>query len=294
MKLLLLGANGQVGFELRRACAPLGQLHALTRAELDLSHRNALASIIRTERPDVILNAAAWTQVDRAEDEPDAADAINHQAVATLGALAAESGALVVHYSTDYVFAGGLKRPYREDDPIGPSSAYGASKAAGEAALRFSGAAHLIFRTAWVYAARGQNFLRTMLKLAAERDRLRVVDDQIGSPTSARQIAAATALALQRWAHAPVRRGLEGTYHLSAADSVSWHGFACEILRRAVALKLLERAPPVDPVSSADYAARAPRPAHSVLDTQLFKRTFGLALPSWSVGLDQVLEELVR
>jgi dTDP-4-dehydrorhamnose reductase len=292
MRILLLGAHGQVGFELKRAFAPLGDVHALARTQLDVSDAAAITQTVETLRPELILNAAAYTQVDRAEDEPLLSEAINHRAVAALGAAAKPLGALVVHYSTDYVFAGGLTRPYREDDALGPTSVYGRSKMQGEQALRDSGADHLIFRTAWVYAARGNNFVRTMLRLARERDSLGVVNDQTGAPTPARWLAAATALAISRWQRAPVRSQLHGTYHLSAGGATTWHAFAQEIFSRAHARGLLPRIPSLRALSSAEFGAKAPRPHYSVLDNQRLQRTFNLKLPDWGVGLDEVLEEM--
>lgn len=292
MRILLLGAQGQVGFELKRAFAPLGEVLALGREQLDLSDTATVAEKVHAARPALILNAAAYTQVDRAEDAATLAEAINHHALAALGTAATALGALVVHYSTDYVFAGGLTRPYREDDPLGPMSVYGQSKMRGEQALRDSGAAHLIFRTAWVYAARGNNFLRTMLRLARERDSLSVVNDQTGAPTPARWLAAATALAVARWQRAPVRAQLHGTYHMSANGAVTWHAFAAQIFARAAARGMLPRQPTLGALSSAQFGAKAPRPAYSVLDNQRLQRTFNLKLPDWSQGLDEVLEEM--
>ena len=240
MKILLLGANGQVGFELARTLAAHGDVVAATRERtladgapclrVDLEYPDSLARALDETRADVVVNAAAYTAVDRAEDEPDLADRINHRAVAEIGSWAARNGARVVHYSTDYVFDGAATRPYREDDATAPLGVYGRSKLAGENALRASGAAHLIFRTAWVYAARGQNFLRTMLRLGAEREELRVVVDQVGAPTPARMIAEASAAALGRW-----RGGddLAGTYHMVAGGETSWFEFANAIFRSA-------------------------------------------------------------
>lgn len=300
MKILLLGANGQVGFELARALAPLGELRVAARAGLpgapahalvvDLANPETLDAALHEVQPTVVVNAAAYTAVDRAEDEANLADRINHWALTVLGAWAARSGALVVHYSTDYVFDGRGTRPYREDDATAPLGVYGRSKLAGEIALRESGCEHLILRTAWVYAARGHNFLRTMLRLARERDELRVVADQHGAPTAARLIAATTALAVARLGEAD--GALSGTYHLSAAGSCSWHEFAEALLRRAAAAGLIARKPRVVPIATADYPTRATRPAYSVLDTTRLRETFGLHLPPWQAGLDDVIGEL--
>ena len=299
MKILVLGANGQVGFELLRALAPLGKLVAATReGELadgsfclraDLIHPGSLAQALDEVRADVIVNAAAWTAVDGAEDEPDLVDRINHRAVAEIGMWAARHGSKVVHYSTDYVFDGSATRPYREDDPTAPLGVYGATKLAGEQDLRASGARHLILRTAWVYAARGHNFLRTMLRLAGEREELRVVTDQVGSPTPAHLIADVTAAVLAQSAAAS-----DGTFHLVSSGQCSWHDFATAIVEGAAARGLLARTPRVLPIASADYPTRARRPAWSVLGCSRLENTFGLQLPDWRAGLAQVLDELAR
>jgi dTDP-4-dehydrorhamnose reductase len=295
MKILLLGTNGQVGFELARSLAPLGELHAATRAgehglRVDLANPETLDAALHGVAPDIVVNAAAYTAVDRAEDEANLAERVNHWALTVLGAWAARTGALVVHYSTDYVFDGSAQRPYREDDATAPLGVYGSSKLAGETALRDSGCAHLIFRTAWVYAARSQNFLRTMLRLARERDELRVVDDQRGAPTPARLIASSTALALAR--NVDSDNALLGTYHLTATGECSWYDFACALLQRAAEAGIIERIPRIAPIATADYPTRARRPAYSALDTERFRTAFGLNLPSWQSGLDDVTGEL--
>jgi len=295
MKILLLGANGQVGFELARSLAPLGELHAATRAgehgvRVDLAHPETLDAALHGVAPDIVVNAAAYTAVDRAEDESNLADRANHWALTVLGAWAARNGALVVHYSTDYVFDGASDRPYRENDATAPLGVYGSSKLAGETALRESGCDHLIFRTAWVYAARGRNFLRTMLRLARERDELRIVNDQRGAPTPARLIASSTALALAR--NLDSDSTLLGTYHLTAAGECTWFDFALALLQRAMAAGIIERCPRVVPIATSDYPTRARRPAYSVLDTAQFRAVFGLHLPAWQSGLDDVIGEL--
>lgn len=297
MKCLLIGADGQLGFELTRALAPLGELVGTTltgRAPggvaceaLDLSDPAQVAALAARHRPDLIVNAAAYTAVDRAEDEPALAKAINAEAVAVLARHCADHGARLVHYSTDYVFDGAATRPYREDDATAPLGVYGRTKRDGEDAVRASGCAHMIFRTAWVYAARGHNFLRTMLRLAAERDELRVVADQVGSPTPARWLAQVTALALAQG------KGIDGTWHVVADGQTSWHGFAAAIVEDAVAAGLLARAPRVTPIATADFPTRARRPAYSRLDTGKLARDFGLRLPDWREGVRQVLGELV-
>jgi dTDP-4-dehydrorhamnose reductase len=300
MKILLLGANGQVGFELLRALVPFGELTAATRdgvladggtcLAVDLGDAASLANALEAARADLIVNAAAYTAVDRAEDEPEFADRINHRAVGEIGAWAAAHGARVVHYSTDYVFDGSAMQPYREDDATAPLGVYGRSKLAGEDALRASGARHLIFRTAWVYAARGHNFLRTMLRLAAERDELRVVADQIGAPTPAHWIADATVAAVSSTAH----RSAQGVFHLVAGGRCSWHDFASAIFEGARQRGLIGRAPRVVPITSAEFQTRARRPAWSVLDCAKLENAFGLQLADWRAGLDEVLDEVSR
>jgi dTDP-4-dehydrorhamnose reductase len=304
MKILLLGANGQVGFELARTLAPLGELQVATRDGLlaagehclqaDLANPETLDAALHAVTPDIVVNAAAYTAVDRAEDEENLADRVNHWALTVLGAWAARHGALVVHYSTDYVFDGGATQPYREDDPTAPLGVYGRTKLAGENALRASGCEHLILRTAWVFGARGHNFLRTMLRLARERDELRVVNDQRGAPTTANTIASATAQALSAWLawDEPARTAALGTYHLCAAGQCSWFEFAQAIITSARRAGLIGRVPAVLPIATADYPTRARRPAWSVLDTAKIRATFGLNLPRWEQGLDAVIGEL--
>ncbi|THD09129.1 dTDP-4-dehydrorhamnose reductase [Metallibacterium scheffleri] len=305
MKILLLGAGGQVGFELMRALGPLGALSAATRdgrlpggarcrvADLGAG-ATALRALLDEDAPDVIVNAAAYTAVDRAEDEPALAQAVNATALDTLGRWAAARGVPVIHYSTDYVFGGSGARAWREDDTPAPRGVYAASKLAGEQALRASGAPHLILRTAWVYAARGHNFLRTMLRLAGERDTLRVVNDQFGTPTPARLIANATAAMLARMTP---RGGFAGdaawgTYHLTASGHTSWHGFAEALLQAAQRAGLITRMPAVLAIATTDYPTRAQRPAWSVLDCTRVQDVFALRLPDWQTALDAVIGEL--
>jgi dTDP-4-dehydrorhamnose reductase len=304
MRILVLGATGQVGFELLRTLAPLGEITAAAPGgqladgasciDIDFAGEGSLAAALDAAKADVVVNAAAYTAVDRAEDEPDLADRINHRAVAEIAEWAARKGARVVHYSTDYVFDGSATRPYREDDATAPLGVYGRTKLAGEDALRASGARHLLLRTAWVYAARGRNFLRTMLRLAAERDELRIVADQIGAPTSARLIAETTATALHVWLDRGVGRdeGIDGTYHVVSRGQCSWFDFASAILRGAQERGLIARVPQVLPIASADYPTRARRPAYSVLDCRRLEAAFGLQLSSWESGLVGVLDEL--
>jgi len=303
VKILLLGANGQVGFELARSLAPLGELRCATREgkhspvpalRVDLAAPETLGNALAELAPDIVVNAAAYTAVDRAEDEENLAERINHHALTVLGAWAKRAEALVVHYSTDYVFDGQGSRPYREDDATAPLGVYGRSKLAGEAALHESGCEHVILRTAWVFASRGHNFVRTMLRLARDRDAVRVVDDQRGAPTSARLIADVTAQALARWQAAPAERRheLTGTYHLSAAGECTWHEFARSIFTFAHAAGLIDKRMEVAPIATSDYPTKARRPAYSVLNTAKLCSTFGLRLPPWQQGLDAVIAEL--
>ena len=292
MRLLLLGGNGQVGRELRRSLPALGELVVATRdgagadAVADFDAPGSLAALVARVAPDVVVNAAAYTAVDRAETDADAAFRVNAEAPAAIATACAAAGALLLHYSTDYVFDGGAVRPYREDDPTSPLGVYGASKLAGEQAIRASGARHAILRTAWVYATHGKNFLLTMLRLAGERDELRVVADQVGAPTPAAWIADASADI--------VRRGVggSGTWHLVADGETSWHGFAEAIVDEAHALEFIARKPRVTAIGTTDYPTPAQRPVYSVLDTTKLRTDFGIAPPGWREGLRRTLGEL--
>lgn len=289
MKLLVVGANGQVGHALRRSLTTLGEVVATARdgllddgracEALDLSDLDAIAPLVGRVRPDAIVNAAAYTAVDRAEDETELAFRINAQAPERLAAVCAQRGVPLVHYSTDYVFDGRGTRPYREDDATAPLGVYGRSKLAGEGAIARSGAEHLILRTAWVYGLYGSNFLRTMLRLGAERDELRVVADQRGCPTPAWLIAEATAAVLRRGIAEP------GIRHLVASGETTWHGFADAIFDEAIAQGLIARRPVVKPIATADYPTRAARPAYSVLDTLRLRAEYGLEVPDWRTAL---------
>lgn len=261
---------------------------------IDLADPEGLREALDRIAPDLVINAAAHTAVDRAEDEAELAHCINADAVGVLGAWVQQHGARVVHYSTDYVFDGSGTRPYREDDATHPLGVYGRSKLAGEIALRDSGARHLILRTAWVYAARGRNFLLTMLRLGAERDELRVVDDQLGAPTSARLIADVTTQVAAKWydTNDADSNPFDGTYHLVASGQASWCGFARAIFERAQRSGMIERAPRVAAITTADFPTRAKRPAYSVLDTSKLQSAFGVALPGWQTALDGVIGEL--
>jgi dTDP-4-dehydrorhamnose reductase len=292
-RILLIGANGQVGWELRRSLAGLGEVIAASieggyGPAVDLLDQGLLAKLVDDARPDAVVNAAAYTAVDKAETERDIAKRINADAVGELGALLAPRGTPIIHYSTDFVFDGLAQCPYEETDTPVPQNVYGETKLGGEQALLDSGAPALVFRTSWVYGARGANFLLTMLRLFKEKDELRIVDDQIGSPTWSRMLAEMTALVLYR-----VLRGdldlkeVGGLYHLTGSGQVSWYGFASAILARAGQnCRLI-------PIPSSEYPAPAKRPAYSVLDNSKFQQTFGLAMPEWRESLDQCLELLL-
>jgi len=289
VSILLLGANGQLGRELQRALAPLGRIVATTRngtlpdgsecEVADFDQPASLAALLDRVQPTVVVNAAAYTAVDRAEDDREAAFRANAEAPGVLARWCAQAGVPLVHYSTDYVFDGQGTRPYREDDATAPLGVYGASKLAGEQAIRAAGGRHLIFRTAWVYASHSANFLRTMLRVGAERDVLRVVADQVGTPTPAALIADVTAQALQH------DGALSGTWHLTAKGETSWHGFAEAIFADAVATGVLPRAPNVEAISTAEYPTPAKRPAYSHLDVAKLEQDFGVGLPSGQDGL---------
>jgi dTDP-4-dehydrorhamnose reductase len=282
MRILLTGATGQVGHALAPLLARLGHLTRATRADLDLADPTNVARKVTAWAPDIIVNAAAFTAVDAAEQDRELAFRVNADAPGIIARTAAARGALLVHFSTDYVFSGTGRRPYREDDPTGPCNAYGASKLAGEEAIRASGARHLILRTAWVYGAYGQNFARTMLRLARERETLRVVADQRGAPTWAGRLAATTAQLLQHAAPP------SGTYHLTNAGETTWYDFAVALLAADPA-RHEQRCRAVEPITTADYPTPARRPPYSVLDTSLIQRTFGITLPDWRDDVPRAL-----
>ncbi len=295
MKILLLGCGGQVGWELQRSLAPLGLVTACdfdTPGDLkaDFSQPESLRALVARVQPGLIVNAAAHTAVDKAESEPELARAINATAPGVLAAEAARHGALLVHYSTDYVFDGSGDQPRREDAATGPLSVYGRTKLEGEELIRSSGCSHLIFRTSWVYAARGGNFAKTMLRLAAERDALNVIDDQIGAPTGAELLADVTAHAALRALAEPA---LAGTYHCAAAGQTSWHGYARLVIEHAratgVAMKVASDA--VKPIATSAYPTPAQRPLNSRLATDKLQQTFGLSLPDWQSGVRRMLTE---
>jgi dTDP-4-dehydrorhamnose reductase len=281
VKILLTGKNGQVGWELAHALAPLGEVIAVDREDLDFAVPDRIVSFVRSVRPEVLINAAAYTAVDRAESEPHAAHAINAAAVAILADEAKRAHALLIHYSTDYVFDGTKDAPYIEEDRPNPLNAYGRSKLAGEQAIHDIGGAHLILRTSWVYSARGENFLLTIRRLLREKKELRVVSDQIGAPTSARGLAEATAELLRR--HGAATLGdARGIYHATASGSTSWHGFAREIAR----LERPDSQARIVPIASSEYPTPARRPGNSRLSNEKLLRRFGLALPRWEACLE--------
>ncbi|HID9422864.1 TPA: dTDP-4-dehydrorhamnose reductase [Stenotrophomonas maltophilia] len=296
MTVLVFGGNGQVGQELLRVRAPLGKVVATTRSgtlpdgsaceTADFGQPDSLPTLLNRLQPSIVVNAAAYTAVDRAEQEVDAAFAANAQAPGVIARWCAAHGVPFVHYSTDYVFDGQGAAPYREDEPTTPLGVYGTSKRDGEDAVRAAGGRHLIFRTAWVYASHGANFLRTMLRVGAERDALRVVADQIGTPTPAALIADVTVQALQH------SDQLSGTWHLTANGQTSWHGFAEAIFAEALATGVLAKVPTVEAIPSSEYPTPAKRPAWSVLDNRKLQQDFGIVLPTWQDGLKRVMAEI--
>jgi len=300
MKLLLLGRNGQVGWELQRSLAPLGELIALDRQGDaggqglcgDLSRLDELAQTVRALRPDVIVNAAAHTAVDKAESEPDQARLLNALAPQVLAREAAQTGALLVHYSTDYVFDGSGSAARTETDATAPLSVYGSSKLEGEQLIQASGCRHLIFRTSWVYAARGGNFAKTMLRLAQEREALSVIDDQWGAPTGADLIADVTAHAIRQLQRQP---GDQGLYHLVAGGETTWHAYASHVIARAreLAPDRPWKVQRIAAVPTSAFPTPAQRPHNSRLNTDRLQQTFGLRLPHWQAGVDRMLQEII-
>ena len=296
MKLLLLGKGGQVGWELQRSLAPLGELIALdfdsTEFPADFSRPESLAETVLQVRPDVIVNAAAHTAVDKAESEPDFARLLNATSPGVIARAAQEVGALMVHYSTDYVFDGSGTEPWLETDETGPLSVYGSTKLEGEKLVAANCARHLIFRTSWVYAARGGNFAKTMLRLAKERDRLTVIDDQFGAPTGADLLADVTAHAIRETLRAPEKAGV---YHLVAGGETSWYGYARFVLDRARSsgVQLQVGVDAIEPVPTSSFPTPASRPRNSRLNTNKLRQTFGLFLPPWEQGVERMLAESV-
>jgi dTDP-4-dehydrorhamnose reductase len=296
MTVLVFGGNGQVGQELLRALASLGEVVATTRSGqlpdgsacevADFGQPDSLPALLDRLQPSVVVNAAAYTAVDRAEQDAEAAFAANAQAPGVIARWCTAHGVPLVHYSTDYVFDGQGSAPYREDEPTAPLGVYGTSKRDGEDAVRLAGGRHLIFRTARVYASHGANFLRTMLRVGAEREQLRVVADQIGTPTPAALIADVTAQVLQHPGH------LSGIWHLTASGQTSWHGFAEAIFAEALATGVLAKVPAVEAIPSSEYPTPAKRPAWSVLDNRKLQQDFGIVLPTWQDGLKRVMAEI--
>lgn len=294
MQILLLGSNGQVGFELRRALMPLGAVTAPSRASLNLADEGAVRALVRTLRPDAIVNAAAYTSVDRAESDRAAAFAVNAVAPRVLGEEAQRLGALVLHFSTDYVFSGEQERPYTEDDPPEPCNVYGLSKLEGEQGLAAACQRHLILRTGWVVGAHGGNFAKTMLRLARERQDFGVVADQHGAPTPAALLADVSAHLLRRyWAGPDIALG---TWHVAAGGVTTWYEYARFVLAAAEAAQWPLQAGPdaVRAIATQDYPTPARRPRSSCLDTTRFCRTFGLRLPPWQEGVAQVLAQILE
>jgi dTDP-4-dehydrorhamnose reductase len=289
MKILLIGKNGQVGWELRRTLAPLAEVVAVDYPEINLTDTPALRQFVAGTRPAVVVNAAAYTAVDKAETETELCRQINAVAPGVLAGEAKKIGALMVHYSTDYVFDGAKTSPYVETDTPNPMGAYGQSKLEGDRAVKASGADHLIFRLCWVYGARGQNFMLTMQRLAREREKLRVVGDQFGCPTWSRMIAETTALALKQVLAGADRSGFNGEYHLAASGQTNWHGFASRIIEWMPEAERKCRA--VEKIATAEYPTPARRPAYSVLDCGKLRKTFGLRLPDWEASLRHVLDK---
>lgn len=293
MRLLLFGGNGQLGWELRRALAPLADVTALSRENGgDLVRPRELVSAIRRAQPHAIVNAAAYTAVDQAECERELVYAVNAEAPAILAREAKRVGAWLVHYSTDYVFDGSGERPWREDDPTRPLNVYGQSKLEGETAVKDSACYSLVFRTSWVYAAHGQNFIRTMLRLCAERDAMQVINDQHGAPTGAALIADVTSQALPAAMRHPGRAGL---YHVAAADETTWHGYASWVIQQARAagwpVRVTDDA--IARVSSEGFGAKATRPHNSRLACDRLAHTFGLRMPPWQQGVHHALTEIL-
>lgn len=289
-KILILGKQGQLGWELQRALAPLGSVDSYDRSSCDVADANQLRALIESAGANIIVNATAYTAVDKAEDEVERANAVNRAAVTNLAELAKANDALLVHYSTDYVFDGTQDAPYRENDSPHPLSVYGASKLAGEQAIIHSGCRNLIFRTSWVFGTHGKNFLKTILRLAAEREQLTVVADQFGAPTSAELIADVTAHALRSVVTGTAEGGL---YHLTASGETSWHGYANFILEQALALGLPLKAAMAQPISSNEYPVQARRPLNSRLNCDKLQSAFDLTLPDWRYHVRLALAELL-
>lgn len=296
MKILLLGKDGQVGWELQRALAPLGDVVACNRNEANLEQPESLRKLVQDHSPEVVVNAAAYTAVDRAESEPERAMRVNAEAVGVLAEEVKKQNSWLIHYSTDYVFNGVSQNAYFETDEADPQSIYGKSKRAGELAIEGTGCKHLILRTSWVYSVHGHNFVKTILRLAREKNELKVINDQIGAPTSAELIADITALLLYRLIYDPkLAAQVSGTYHLTAGGETSWHGFARFIVQEAIShgAALSTIAERVLPISTSEYPLPAKRPANSRLNTQKLCSTFGVTLPAWQIHTQRMITELM-
>jgi len=293
MKILLLGKGGNVGQELQRTLLPFGDVIAMCRQDIDLEDIPSLNEALARQSPDVIVNAAAYTAVDQAESNATSAHRINADAVAAMANYAGLSNSLLVHYSTDYVFDGAKDDAYVENDSPNPLSVYGSSKLAGEIAIQESGCQAIVLRTSWVYSSHGSNFVKTILRLAKERDELRIVADQFGAPTSAKLIADVTALALAGYRSKKLPRGV---FHLSASGSTTWHGLARHIVQRALQNGADLKVSPerVVPIKTEEYPAPARRPKNSRLDTQALTKALGLALPHWIAHADRVIDQLTK
>ena len=297
-KILITGTDGQVGFELTRTLAPLGVIKALMRADLDLGDEDALRTLLDAEHPDIIVNPAAYTAVDKAESDVAAAYAVNERAPAVMAQWAAAHGAFMVHYSTDYVFEGSGETPYVENDAVAPQSVYGASKEKGEQAVRATLPEHFIFRTSWVFGAYGANFLKTMLRLMQERETLNVVADQIGAPTSAALLADVTSHVVRdTWQKRQLNDSVDyGTYHLVAGGETSWHGYAQYVgqLAQAAGVPLKVTPETIGAIASSAYPTPAKRPLNSRLNTEKLQNTFGLRLPDWQAGVRHAFELITK
>lgn len=295
MKILVTGKNGQVGHELMRSLAPLGQVVGVDVKECDLAQSAAIDALLERVRPDIIINPAAYTEVDKAESEPTIAHAVNVQAPKLLARYASRHNIPIIHFSTDYVFDGKKDAPYNEDDEANPSSVYGKTKWLGEEAIRKLAAKHIIIRTSWVFGSHGVNFLKTMLKLASERDKLSVVSDQFGAPTSARLLADAVAQIVTELGE-PGSYRKYGTYNIAARGETSWHGYAQVVVEKAIKLGMNVKINPKDikPISSKEYPMPAPRPANSRLDTTKVSTVFSVSLHKWQDEVEKVIQELVK
>ncbi len=291
LRILITGRDGQVGWELARSLAALGEVTATSRAELDLTSDDSIRAAVRRVQPNLIVNAAAYTAVDKAESEPERSQRINADAVATLAAEAKVIGAAMIHYSTDYVFDGTKTTPYIETDATNPLGVYGKTKLAGEQALAAAGIPYLVLRTSWVYGARGKNFLLTILKLAAERPELRIVADQIGAPTAAVEIATATVTIAEDWMNSREAQRL-GIYHLTASGETTWHGFASEAIHLRAATEPSKHFAHLLPIPTSEYPTPAARPKNSRLNCNRLEKDFAVRLPDWKISLADIVHEL--